>query len=212
MTDERSTTDERDTMAERSTSDERDPTDKSERAQARERAAELLADAGVVITDDERDEMEVVDYGLGDLESVGTEIVVYENNDRYCAKELVLFPGQTCPEHRHPPFEEYPGKRETFRCRAGEVYLYVESEDETETVDTESADDWSVAPPLREEFYTASDEIRLEPGEQYTIPPDTRHWFAAGEEGAVISEFSSPSYDEKDVFTDPKIDRMAGSY
>ena len=32
------------------------------------------------------------------------------------------------------------------------------------------------------------------------------------DERAVVSEFSSPSYDEKDVFTDPEIDRMAGSY
>jgi D-lyxose ketol-isomerase len=192
---------------------ERDATDESERAQARERAAALLGDAGVVLTDDERREIEVVDYGLGDLESVGTEIVVYENNDRYCAKELVLFPGQTCPEHRHPPFDDYPGKRETFRCRAGEVYLYVESEDDSrDECDDPNPEDWSVSPPMREEFYTASEEVHLEPGEQYTIPPDTRHWFVAGEEGAVISEFSSPSYDETDVFTDPKIDRMAGSY
>lgn len=192
---------------------ERDATDESERAQARERAAALLADAGVVLTDDEREEIEVVDYGLGDLESVGTEIVVYENNDRYCAKELVLFPGQTCPEHRHPPFDDYPGKRETFRCRAGEVYLYVEGEDDSrDECDDPNSEDWSVSPPMREEFYTASEEVHLEPGEQYTIPPDTRHWFVAGEEGAVISEFSSPSYDETDVFTDPGIDRMAGSY
>ncbi|WP_309221837.1 D-lyxose/D-mannose family sugar isomerase [Halorussus sp. MSC15.2] len=185
-------------------------TSASERERARERAAEMLADAGVVLTDEERTEMEVVDYGLGDLESVGTEIVVYVNDDRYCAKELVLFPDQTCPEHRHPPFDDYPGKRETFRCRAGEVFLFVESDDGD--ADATRREDWSVEPPGREEFYTAEQEIHLEPGEQYTIPPDTRHWFKAGEEGAVVSEFSSPSYDEKDVFTDPKIDRMAGSY
>jgi D-lyxose ketol-isomerase len=189
-------------------------TDEAERTRARERAAALLADAGVVLTDTERDEMEVVDYGLGDLESVGTEIVVYVNDDRYCAKELVLFPGQTCPEHRHPPFDDYPGKRETFRCRSGDVYLYVESEGEDgeHGASETTPEDRSVSPPMREEHYTAGTEIHLEPGEQYTIPPDTRHWFKAGEEGAVVSEFSSPSYDEKDVFTDPKIDRMAGSY
>ncbi|USZ78222.1 D-lyxose/D-mannose family sugar isomerase (plasmid) [Halorussus vallis] len=158
--------------------------------------------------------MEVVDYGLGDLDRVGTEIVVYENNDRYCAKELVLFGGQTCPEHRHPPFDDYPGKRETFRVRWGEVYLYVEDESADDSVESSADSDSprSVDPPMREEHYTASEEIHLEPGEQYTIPPDTRHWFVAGEDGAVISEFSSPSFDEKDVFTDPKIDRMAGSY
>jgi D-lyxose ketol-isomerase len=189
------------------------PNAETERQRARERAAEMLADAGVVLTEAERERMEVVDYGLGNLEAVGTEIVVYVNDERYCAKELVLLPGQTCPEHRHPPFEDhagvesYPGKRETFRCRAGEVYLYVETEDAQTP-----REEWSVRPPMREEYYTASEEIHLEPGEQYTIPPDTRHWFKAGEDGAVISEFSSPSFDEKDVFTDPEIDRMAGSY
>ena len=47
----------------------------------------------------------------------------------------------------------------------------------------------------------------LGPGDQYTIPPDTRHWFRAGAEGAVVSEFSSTSRDDLDVFTDPAIER-----
>ena len=47
----------------------------------------------------------------------------------------------------------------------------------------------------------------LRPGEQWTIPPDTLHWFEAGDEGAVVSEFSTRSRDETDVFTDPRIVR-----
>ena len=42
------------------------------------------------------------------------------------AKELVLFPGQTCAEHRHPPVGDSPGKEETFRCRRGVVHLHVD--------------------------------------------------------------------------------------
>lgn len=38
--------------------------------------------------------------------------------------------------------------------------------------------------------------------------PNTRHWFQAGDEGAVISEFSTKSYDEYDIFTDPRIKRL----
>ena len=53
----------------------------------------------------------------------------------------------------------------------------------------------------------ATDEIVLRPGEQCTIPPDTLHWFQAGDEGAVVSEFSTRSRDELDVFTDPRIVR-----
>ena len=51
-------------------------------------------------------------------------------------------------------------------------------------------------------------EILLLPGEQYTIMPNTKHWFQAGAEGAVISEFSSNSDDASDVFTDPNIKRV----
>ena len=50
-------------------------------------------------------------------------------------------------------------------------------------------------------------EIILNPGEQYTIMPETWHWFQAGEEGAVISEFSTRSTDETDVFTDKRLVR-----
>jgi len=44
-------------------------------------------------------------------------------------------------------------------------------------------------------------------GDQLTISPDTLHWFQAGEEGAIVSEFSTRSRDETDVFTDPSIRR-----
>jgi D-lyxose ketol-isomerase len=148
-------------------------------AEARERSAAMLVDAGIVLTAAERDAIEVTDFGLGRLEEIGLQIVVYVNTERVCAKELVLLPRQTCPEHRHPPVAGDPGKEETFRCRLGTVHLHVEGEN----------------------------AIRLEPGEQFTIPPDTLHWFQAGEEGAIVSEFSTRSRDESDVFSDPRIVR-----
>ena len=147
--------------------------------EARERAAAMLTEAGIALTAAERDAIEVADFGLGNLDETGLQIVVYVNSDRVCAKELVLFPRQTCPEHRHPPVGDDPGKEETFRCRTGVVHLHVEGED----------------------------EIVIRPGEQWTIPPDTLHWFQAGDEGAVVSEFSTRSRDETDVFTDPRIVR-----
>ena len=164
-----------------------------------ERAAAMLAHAGIQITPDEQRNIEVVDLGLGELERTGLELVVYINNDRYCAKELVLFPRQTCPEHRHPPVEGLPGKMESFRCRWGKVWLYVAGE--------ASSNRHGIPPAGSEPYYTVFHEITLNPGEQYTIPPDTMHWFQAGEEGAIISEFSSTSRDDTDLFTDPRIHR-----
>lgn len=148
-------------------------------AEARERAAAMLVEAGIVLTSDERENIEVTDFGLGRLDEIGLQIVVYVNTDRVCAKELVLFPHQRCPEHRHPPIDGRPGKEETFRVRRGVVYLHVDGEG----------------------------DIALRPGEQYTIPPNMLHSFQAGEEGAIVSEFSTTSRDASDVFTDPRIVR-----
>ena len=88
-------------------------------------AAEQLEAAGIVLSDAERAAIEVADFGLSRLREIGLLVLVYVNTDRYCAKELVLYPGQTCPEHRHPPFDGTPGKEETFRCRSGLVHLWV---------------------------------------------------------------------------------------
>jgi D-lyxose ketol-isomerase len=148
-------------------------------AEARKRAADMLDAAGIMLTPHEREHIEIADFGLARLDEIGLQIVVYVNTDRVCAKELVLFPHQRCPEHRHPPVEGGPGKEETFRVRRGAVHLHVEG---------------------------ASDLV-LGPGEQYTIPPNTLHWFEAGDEGAIVSEFSTTSRDAFDVFTDPRIVR-----
>ena len=150
----------------------------AEQRQAQAYAAEQLAAAGIVLTDAERDAIEVADFGLSRLREEGLIVLVYVNTDRYCAKELVLYPGQTCPEHRHPPFDGTPGKEETFRCRRGLVTLRVDGR-----------------------------ELVLRPGEQFTIPPDTLHSFTAGPGGAVVSEFSSTSRDDLDVFTNPNVRR-----
>ena len=173
---------------------------RSDVLQAQKRTAEMFARVGIVLTPQERDNIEIADFGLGELERQGLELVTYINTDRYCAKELVLFPRQTCPEHKHPPVGSDPGKMETFRCRWGKVWLYVEGEP--------TANLQARVPEGSEAYYTVFHEIELNPGEQYTIPPDTLHWFQAGDEGAIVSEFSSTSRDEYDMFTDPRIERI----
>jgi D-lyxose ketol-isomerase len=92
------------------------------------------------------------------------------------------------------------GKQETFRCRYGEVYLYVPGEP--------AAQPKAKVPRKYAKNFTVWKEIVLRPGGQYTLPPDTLHWFQAGNKGAVVSEFSSTSTDENDVFTDPAIRRV----
>ena len=169
--------------------------------QARARAAGMLKKARIAVRPDEIAAMEVTDLGLGDFKTVGIQVLVYENNDRYCAKELILLPRQTCPEHRHPPISaRNAGKQETFRCRWGEIYLHVEG---PPTPRPKARVPKRYAPLL-----TVRHEIVLMPGDQFTLPPNALHWFQAGDRGAIVSEFSSTSTDENDVFTDPRIRRV----
>ena len=158
--------------------------------------------AGIIITDKEKKKIEVADFGLGMLEEVGLQLLTYVNTEKCCAKEMVLRPYQTCPEHTHLDGEEngvaYFGKEETFRCRKGEVYLYVSGERKQETIKAK-------IPPTK---VTVFHEIVLKAGEQYTLYPNTKHWFQAGKDGANISEFSTKSRDESDVFEDERIKRI----
>lgn len=156
--------------------------------------------AHIVLTDEEKRNIEVADFGLQDIEQTGLQLVVYVNTERVCAKEMVLFPHQTCPEHRHPDRDGTPGKEETFRCRFGRVYLYVSGES--------TGSPHCNLPKGSERYYTVWNEIELNPGKQYTIHPNTLHWFQAGDEGAVVSEFSTNSDDASDVFTDIRIKRI----
>jgi D-lyxose ketol-isomerase len=173
---------------------------RSEVREAQARTAAMFAEAGTVLTDEEHAAIEVAGFGLEELDLQGLELITYINNDRYCAKDLVLFSRQTCPEHLHPPVSGEPGKMETFRCRWGKVFLYVEGE--------HSDSIQAIVPENSKSFYTVFHEIELNPGQQYTIMPGIKHWFQAGAQGAIVSEFSSTSRDEFDIFTDPNIVRI----
>lgn len=164
-----------------------------------EGATQMLKGCGMAITPAERGRFEVADFGLGELEKTGLQVLTYVNTDRVCAKEIVMFPRQTCPEHWHPTKGQRPGKEETFRCRWGTVYLYVPG--------TPAAPPSCTPPAGSEAYYKVAHEVILRPGDQYTMNPDTPHWFQAGPEGAIVSEFSTRSTDDEDRFTDPRIKR-----
>lgn len=169
--------------------------------EAKQRTATILNTAGILLTPAESEKIEIADFGLSDLSRQGLQLITYINTERVCAKDLVLFAGQTCPEHRHPPVGDDPGKEETFRCRQGLVYVYLEGEPTPHI--------GAMVPEGSEPYYTVFHEYILKPGEQVTIPPNTLHWFQAGDEGCIVSEFSTRSRDEFDFFTDPNVVRAS---
>ncbi|MEA3406964.1 MAG: D-lyxose/D-mannose family sugar isomerase [Chloroflexota bacterium] len=166
---------------------------------ARQRAEKYLRRAGLVARDEEIEAMEVLDMGLSNLEETGLQILSMVETDAIAVKVLVLFPQQTFVEHRHPSLGDYAGKEETLRCQWGEIRLYVPGE---------ATPHPRGAPPAGQgEYYTSRREIVLHPGEQHTVPPNTWHWFQAGEEGGVVWSFSTRATDAQDEFQDPRVVR-----
>jgi len=167
--------------------------------EAKAKTLEYFDKLNISVTESEKERIEIADFGLSNLYNIGLQILTYINTEKVCAKELVLFPYQTCPEHRHIDSAESEGKEETFRCRYGIVYLYLEGEP-TENIKARRF--WK-----RTDEVSVFHEIELRAGEQYTLYPNTKHWFQAGKDGALVSEFSTTSTDETDIFTDKRIQR-----
>ena len=171
---------------------------KSEQQSAQRRAAEMIRQAGIKISDDEAAAIEVVDFGLSNLAQEGVQVLTLVQTERISIKVLALFPNQTEPEHWHPPVGDDPGKEETIRVIAGTVYFYTPGEDNfSEGFILEG----------KEPCYTMRHEIVMKPGDQITLEPGEKHWFQARDEGAVMYSFSTIARDVLDQFTDPAIVR-----
>lgn len=173
---------------------------RSEFRQAQQRGAELLQKTGLAFRPDELAGIEVADFGLGELESSGAQILTLVNSEKIAAKLLALTPGQTLPEHAHPRLGSYEGKEETLRCAWGELYLYGPGEP--------TPNPRGQPPAHRRATYTVWHEALLRPGDQVTFQPNTPHWFQAGPEGAVVWSFSTKAVDVQDIFTDGQIARQ----
>jgi D-lyxose ketol-isomerase len=166
-----------------------------EQRAARQYAAEQLAAAGIVLTKAERDAIEIADFGLSRLQESGLLVLVYVDTGRYCARGSSSTPARRARSTVTHRSTTVPSRNRRSAAGVGSC-AYVEGEPSAEPACTA---------PAPQGLYTAGHEIRLEPVDRYTIPPNTLHWFQSGPEGAVVTEFSSASRDELDVFSDPAV-------
>ena len=172
---------------------------KAEQKRARERAAQMIAQSGIGITEEEKNKIDVVDFGLSHLEIEGVQVLTLVQTERISVKVLAMLPNQTEPEHWHPPVGDDPGKEETIRVVFGTVYFYVQGENTFKR---------GFLVKGKQEYYSLRHEIVLRPGDQITFQPGEKHWFQARDEGAVMYSFSSVARDALDQFTDPNIVRV----
>ena len=53
-------------------------------------ALEFYDKAHIVLTEQEKQNVEVADFGKGMVKELGLQLIVYVNTERVCAKEMVL--------------------------------------------------------------------------------------------------------------------------
>jgi len=171
---------------------------KAELREACEKSLQMIDAAGISLASTEPTKITAADFGLSHLQEEGIQILTMFETARVAGKILVLLPYQTIPEHWHPAVGDDPGKEEIIRAISGDLYFYIPGEDSIK-------EGFIVAG--KENFYTMRNEVVLLPGEQLTLAPGTKHWFQAGEKGAVMYSFSTTVRDILDQFTDPGVVR-----
>jgi D-lyxose ketol-isomerase len=167
---------------------------------AQKRGAEMMLDAGIQISEKEASNIEVADFGLGNLEKEGAQILTLIQTDRISVKIIALFPHQTEPEHWHPRVGDDPGKEETIRVVKGILYLYIPG------INTLKE---GRVPENKEKVYTCRNELVMLVNDQITLDPGTKHWFRAGNEGVVMYSHSTIARDILDRFTDSMVVRIS---
>ena len=169
-----------------------------EQEKVRGKAIKYLEKANIFLTDEEKkNKIQIVEYNFNTFYELGLVMVPFVNTLRYGGKFLVFFPGQCCGEHWHPSVDGKPGKEETFRVLWGTSYAYVPGES-TKNIKAK-------IPKGREKYFTCRHEIILNPGDQYNVGLDEKHWWQAGPEGVIALEVSSQARDEYDLTTEEKL-------
>jgi len=159
------------------------------------KAVDLIRKSGFPLSPSDWAELKVNDFGLGNLPREGFVFADLLRTNRVRITLLVLLPGQSLPEHRHPPYEGEPGKEETLRCLLGQAKVYVPGEPNNPDIRL---------PAGKEACYTSHHEVVISVGEQFSVQPNLAHWFQGGAEGAVCLAFQNRVDENRNVFTDPR--------
>ena len=160
-------------------------------------AIAMVGKARFNLTEEEAGGFREVDFGLKNFAEEGVVLLDLLRTDRVRVTLLVLLPDQTLPEHLHPSYDAEPGKEESVRLLFGRVRIGMPGEPNYPGIRF---------PGGKEAYYTARHVVELNPVEQFTVPANTRHWFQAGSEGAVMLAVQNRVNEDFNQFSDPASD------
>lgn len=148
------------------------------------------------------DEFWTSDFAQNDFVNVGMAGIFWINNKehRYFGHEIFLLPGQMIVEHRHNVSTEGPAKMESWHVRHGRIHTFGEGEP---TADLPCRLPES---QLKADGITVRCCRTLQEGEIGTLNRVTApHFMIAGPEGAIVTEYGTPHYDDALEFTNKTV-------
>jgi len=151
---------------------------------------DLMKAHGCPVYDSLKEQLWVLDFGLGRFTDVGMGGVFWLNewdeksNYGYLGHEIYLLPGQMIPEHQHVKHEAIQPKIEGWLCRWGETNCFGEGDASPEAKKVIPATEWK--------HTTVHHMTRVKPGECAKLNrPLAWHSQVAGPDGAIVTEFAS---------------------
>ncbi len=153
---------------------------------AREAYYDMFRRFGYPISEKLKQEMWILDFGLGDFSQVGMAGIFWLNRQDYgyFGHEIYLLPGQMIPEHCHVATSKGPAKMESWQPRRGMIYTFGEGEPTPEFIDKIPASQRKLVQskcctPL--EVDELADLNRLK----------AFHFMVGGPEGALVTEYGT---------------------
>lgn len=148
------------------------------------------------------DEFWVSDFAQKDFATVGMGGIFWVNNvdHGYFGHDIYLLPGQMLVEHKHKPVEGGAAKMETWQVRHGSAYFFGEGE---------ATEPMPVKIPQSQIDNGGANSRNctfLEEGGIHTLNRlEAWHYIIAGPNGAIISEYATPHYNDALVFANKSV-------
>jgi D-lyxose ketol-isomerase len=142
------------------------------------------------------------DFAQNDFVNVGMAGIFWINDkvNRYFAHEIFLLPGQMIVEHKHNVSVEGPAKMEAWHVRHGQIHTFGEGEP------TRNLPCRLPESQLKADGITVRTCLTLNEGETASLNRLlARHFMIAGPEGAIVTEYGTPHYDDALEFTNTSV-------
>jgi D-lyxose ketol-isomerase len=153
---------------------------------ARDAYFDMFQRFGYPISDRLKDEMWILDFGLGDFARVGMAGIFWLNRQdyNYFGHEICLLPGQMIPEHKHLATDKGGAKMESWQPRHGMIYTFGEGEETSKYLEK--------IPPSQREIVESRCCKPLQIDEVGDLNRLTAwHFMVGGPEGALVTEYGT---------------------